>query len=427
MAGLLAVGLAGGAAWYVVAPVPPVVHMPEGSDPALMEAVSRARWAVRLHPWSDQAWGRTAMLLQAHALDADAIAYYAQAEHRNPAEPRWPYLHSALVAGADGPQAIELLRRAAQLCDTQPEARPMCLLRLGDVCLESGRLEEAQQAYAAVLGQRPDHPRAHLGLARLAVRRGEVAAALPHLRACADSPEVHKEAHLLLAEVHQRQGDARAAAQAAQAAEGLKDAPQADPWVDEVRALLVGRSGSLRRMVELQGQKRLDEARALEERTTLENYPDIGYLEVGKGRLRQRRWAEAEQVIRQSLRLNDNSATAHFLLGRSLFEQRRFGPAADSFRRATELDVKYAPAYREWGRCAAAVGHNAEAIRHLREALKYAPQDADAHRELAGVLAAEGDRAGAQRHRDYAAQLGAGAPGPAAPQPGQATQPRPGP
>jgi tetratricopeptide (TPR) repeat protein len=434
LGGLAVVALAVVGVWYAVdvwygAATLPAIHMPDGSDPELLAAVSRARWGIRLRPWSDQAWGHMAMLLQAHSLFDDAVTYYVQAERHNPAEPRWPYLQSAIVAGADGPQAIELLKRAAEVSGSQPEARQLCLLRLGDLCLENGRLEEAQAVYAELLKQRPDRGQAHLGLAKLAVRKGDPAAALSHLRACADSPEVRREAHQQLATVHQLRGDARAAWAAAREAEALKDVAQPDPWGDEVRSLLVGRAGALRRMAELQGQRRLDEALALEERTTVEKFPDIGYMEHGRALLRQRRWAEAEAAFRQSLQFNDKAPFVHYLLGRALFEQRRYAQAADSFKRVTELDGKYAAGYREWGRCAAARGHNAEGIRHLREALKFDPQDAQAHRDLAKLLAAEGDREGAQRHLDLAARLSTSPPGrtgPSEPQPGKVTQPRPG-
>jgi tetratricopeptide (TPR) repeat protein len=406
LAAALALGLVVGVVWYAAAPPIPPVHLPEGSDAALVEAVSRARWAIRRAPWSDRPRGHMAMLLQAHSLDAEAAVFYAQAERLNPQEPRWPYLHSGVVASADGPQAIELLRRAAELTRHQAVASDLPLVRLGDLCLDNARLGEAEEAYTRLLQRRPDHPRAHLGLARLAVRRGEPDRALPHLWACANSPEVRKEAHLVLAEVHQRQGDAQAAAQAAQKAAQLPaDAPTPDPWLEEVRVLLVGRTGLRRRMAELQGQGRLQEARKLEEHTTLEEYPDIGYLEVGRARLRKRQWAEAETVLRESLRLNPAELDGHYLLGRALFEQGRFAEAAECFRRATELDAKYGPAFREWGRCAAAVGDRAGAVRRLREALKYVPHDADAHRELGALLAAAGDREGAVHHLGQAVQL----------------------
>jgi tetratricopeptide (TPR) repeat protein len=402
---LLVVALAIAGVWWVATPAVPEVRLPEGADPALVEAVARGREAIRSRPRSDQPWGRLAMLLQAHSLDTEAAVFYARAEGCNPAEPRWPYLHAVVLEGTDGERAIELLRRAVELGGPRPEARQACLLRLGERCLEYGRLDEAREAYAAVLRQRPGHARAHLGLARLAVRGGEAAAALPHLQACADSPEVRKEARLVLAEVHQRRGDARAAAAAAAEAEKLPpDPPAVDPLLDEANAVLVGRAGAIQRLAELQEQGRLPEAQA-RERTTLENYPDIRYLEVGRTLLRQRRWAEAEGALRQSLRLNPAELDVYYLLGKALFEQRRFAEAAESFRHATEVDAKYGPAYREWGRCSAAMGHGSEAIRHLREAIKYVPHDADAHRELGVLLAGAGDRNGALHHLGQAVQL----------------------
>ena len=81
----------------------------------------------------------------------------------------------AQVASMDGrpAEALELLQRvqAAHL------ARPGLLLQTADLLLKLRRWDEAEQTYAKALGVDPDNPHAHVGMSRLALRRGNAAAA----------------------------------------------------------------------------------------------------------------------------------------------------------------------------------------------------------------------------------------------------------
>jgi tetratricopeptide (TPR) repeat protein len=397
--GLVALGV-----WYALSPPLPEVRLDGGADPELAAEVSRARWAIRRSPWSDEARGRAAMLLHVHKINAAAAAFYAQAEELNSAEPRWPYLHSFVVPD-DPPAALALLRRAVSLAGGRPRAPDAPVLRLADTYLEQELLAEAGEAYGKLLDGWADHPRAHLGLARIAVLRDQPREALAHLRVCLGSPTTRKAAHTLLAEVQRRLGDAEAAARAAgQAAEMPPDVPWPDPWLDEARNLLVGRNGRLYRLSELQQQNRLAEAQALGRKTT-EEYADLGQVMRGWQLIHDGKPAEAEAIIREALRLNPSSVDGHFHLGKALFAQKRYAEAAESFRRVTELEPAHGPGYREWGRCAAALGDRKAAIRRLRQALRYMPHDAETHRELGEQLDADGDREGALDHLGQAARL----------------------
>jgi tetratricopeptide (TPR) repeat protein len=375
-------GLVGFGVWYGLSPPIPEVRLVEGADPALAAEVSRATWAIRRSPWSDKARGRLAMLLHVHTLNPEAAVYYAQAEELNPSEPRWPYLHAFVVAD-DPPAELELLRRAAQLIAGRAGAPDAPLLKLADTCLEQEVLDEAVQDYRRLLADWPEHPRAHLGLARLAVLRDRSGEALAHLKSCLDAPTTRKAAHTVLAEVDQRQGKKEEAARAGrQAAELPRDAPWPDPWMEEARTLLVGRQGRLYRLAELQEQGRLSEAMALEKKTNFEEYPDIRCVITGRMRLDRGQLAEAEAALREAVGLNPESVPGHFYLGKALFEQKRYGDAAASFRRVTELEPAHGTAYWEWSRCALALGDRPEAVRLLRLAVRYMPQNAEARRTL---------------------------------------------
>lgn len=71
------------------------------------------------------------------------------------------------------PAAISGLRQVLALRPEDVDAR----LNLGLALLAEGRLEEADAAFAAVLRQAPDYIDAHIGRARVAQRRGDLAGA----------------------------------------------------------------------------------------------------------------------------------------------------------------------------------------------------------------------------------------------------------
>jgi tetratricopeptide (TPR) repeat protein len=405
LAAAAALTVAGFGIWYGASPPIPNVHLHDGTDPELIEAVSQARWAIRRSPWSDQPRGHMAMLLYVHRLNAEAAVFYTQAEHLNPAEPRWPYLHSFVVAD-DPPAALELLRRAARLSAERPGSPDAARLKLADVCLEQEQFDEAEREYRQLLAADPDHARAHLGLARLAVLRNQPEKALPHLKACASNPTTRKAAATLLAEVHQRRGDTGAAEQATREASKLppKDIPWFDPWLDEARTLHKGKAGRLYRLTELMEQGRTQEAAAWA-RKMIEDYPDMKYAEIARGRLNEGRWDEAEEAARQAVAASPEFPDGYFYLGRALLAKRRFAEAAENFRRVTELRPTNSLAYAEWGRCAAGLGDRAEAIRRLQLAVLYSPIEADAHRDLGALLEEAGDRDGALEHLRQAVQL----------------------
>jgi tetratricopeptide (TPR) repeat protein len=398
--GLVVVGV-----WYGTAPSIPAIRLPEEVDPAVADAVAQARRAIRWSPWSDKPRGDMGMLLGAHALAAEAAAFFRQAEELNPREPRWPYLH-AFVVRDDPPQMIESLRRAWNLARANPDAPDAPLLKLADTCLENDYLDEAAQAYEELLGRRADHPMAHLGLARLALVKGQPERALAHLQPCLNWPQSQRAAHVLLAEVQRRRGDHKAAAEAMQQAQKwTADTPWPDPWLEQTQTLVVGRFALVARRGRPEPPRRPADSGTSARQGPSEDMQGLYNLGTGKEYLSKGRVLEAEEALRASLQHDPSSADAHYYLGVALYQQRRLPEAITCLERATELDFAYAPAYREWGRCAAVLGNRAEATERLRKALQYMPQDSQAHRLLGELLGASGDQEGARDHLQRALRL----------------------
>ena len=185
-------------------PPPPAVEL-KGVDPAVVKAVEQARSRVEESPRSAEGWGKLGMVLLVHQFEPQAAACFEQAERLDPRDRRWPY-YQALEAllRSDLPAARVKLERAVALSDDQFDGPR---LTLADVLLGLEEFDEAQRQFSHLLGNNPQHTRAQLGLARIAVKQGNLRASLEALNLIQSSPFTRKAACELLAEVQQRLDD----------------------------------------------------------------------------------------------------------------------------------------------------------------------------------------------------------------------------
>jgi tetratricopeptide (TPR) repeat protein len=326
----------GGGLWLWLAgrEVPPAPPDPDLSevDPEAARLIAGARRRVEAEPRSASAWGRLGQALRAHDLGAEANDCFLRAERLAPREPRWPYLRGLTLVLTSPAEGIACLERAVSLCGAQPAAPR---LRLAEVLLEQGRLEEAEAHFGRALSQSPD-ARARLGLARLALARDDWDGALEHLAACQDDPHARKLAHTLRAEALFRRGQSDTAREEArQAEESPEGEPWPDPFVAEVERLQVGLRVRLARADALARQGREEEAITLLEETARLR-PDEAdvWLLLGQVHLRRKALEPAGLALAEAVRLRPNSVEGWFGLG--CVESLRGRPerAADCFRRA---------------------------------------------------------------------------------------------
>jgi tetratricopeptide (TPR) repeat protein len=386
--------------WYT-APAPPAMSFAD-VDPAVHEAIDTASREVWWRPRSPAAWGKLGQLLCAHGYRAESNVCFTHAERLDRNNPRWPYLQGVNLQLEDPENAIHYLQRAVALCDRVPDAPR---LTLAETCLQQKQLGEAEAHFRRVLERAPDNARAHLGLGRLAYERGDLRDGLAHLNRSASDRHTQKASCILRAQVYHRLGDSAAAGrERARAAELPEDRPWPDPFVEETRALIVGKQARLARLQTLVGQGRLEEAGPLASQLK-QDYPDVSWLVEGRQQTAKGNSTAAEQAFRKAIELAPDSIDAHFDLGTLLFKQGNYGAAAESFRRVTQLEPEYGPAYLALGRCCSKQGDQVGAIRAFRAALQYMPHDADTHRDLGDLLAQHGQVAEARVHLERALQL----------------------
>ena len=125
------------------------------------------------------------MILLGCQFQPEAAARFSRAERLADKDARWPFLRAVAVQRTDPETAIAELRRALKLGgDYAGVAR----LRLGDLLLEQGRLDEAKSEFEEALTANPDDARAHLGLARVENQRDNPKVSLANLERAAADP-----------------------------------------------------------------------------------------------------------------------------------------------------------------------------------------------------------------------------------------------
>ena len=374
-----------------------------GVDPAIRRALEAAQAAVERSRGSADAWGQLGKVLLAHDFHFPADACLAQAERLDPAKARWPYLRGVALLSADPPDpsaAIAKFQRAVELGGDHPDA---LRLRLAEALLGQDRLEEAEQQFGRVLELNPANARAHLGLARLAVRRGDAEKSRSHLERAMADPHKRKAARILWAEVQQRLGKEPSPDESREVARLPDDVSWPDPYMQEVSRVRTGMKANLRRAENLLKRNHPVEAIALLQNVVKE-YPDSYYawLILGRALTRQKNLKAAEHALETAFKLAPESPETQFYLGVVLHYQGNYRRAETLFRGAAEAKPNFAEAHYNLGHCLVEKGDRAGAVEAFRAALRCQADFGDAHTSLGLQLVEIGRYAEALAHAQLA-------------------------
>lgn len=165
-----------------------------------------------------------------HAAEAEACWRLLTAEE--PRNAHWAYYLADLRGQAsDAPAMEEWLKKTTMLA---PDYAP-AWLRLGDLLFKTGQLDEAQRAYRRRLAQIPADPYASLGLARIALQRGEGKRARELIEQLVATAPEFPPAHNLYAEMLAGAGDAAGAnRERMRGTETGRFREAEDPWLEEL-------------------------------------------------------------------------------------------------------------------------------------------------------------------------------------------------
>ncbi len=354
-------------------------------EPLAAEGIAKARELVVKNPRRAEAWGEFAMTLHAHDFFLHAQACYGHAERFDPTNPVWPYLRAdCWKAEGDARIAIEHLRRAALLSSTEPTPS----IRLAELLMETGQVEESATTFQDVLRTYPSNPRAHLGLARIALSRGNGRASLSHINNCLAVTGDIPPALLLLAETYQDLGEPEMAADANRRASMSK---QGQTWLDEYMLLVGARRqgivGASQRAIAHYNAGRHEEA-IQELAALLAKQPNSPKVLAGLGRMYVvcKQPANGLPHLRKAIELDPELLDAHFYLASGLMELQQHTEAVAEFRAVVARKPDYPDASHRLGQCLYLLRDRASAVEALLDAVRYAPNNVRAQKNLAIVL-----------------------------------------
>ena len=379
---------------------------------AVQAAVREAEAAALANPDATTvgAYGRACHAAQ---LAECARVAYGVAEALAPGDLSWTYLRALLLEERGDDTVVDALARVT----TGQPAHGHAWLRLGDAHFKRGHLDDAAAAYTRAeaapavaaftppgVTSRQTWPLgayASIGLARVALERGDSAAARTRLAALASAYPAFSPARGLLRQVDAREGSAAGSY-----------VPAADPVVDTLVASsrhsdlllkyagLATRAGDtawreflVRRAIEfnpddlnvlmamaelLQDTRRPAEALTfLARHETLAPGDHHGLVQQGRVLADLGRLAEAEAVLRRAVVVRD--AAAEFNLATVLDQQDRWDEARAHYQTALAINPFHTRAMNNLGAGLDRRGETAAALRLFERAIAIAPDAADLH------------------------------------------------
>ena len=387
--------------------------------PAVAAMIADADRAARRHPTSADAVGDLALAYHASDLAEMADRVYAIAESLSPGW-RWTY-YRGLLHEEHGRQP-EALAAYSRVTAADP-SHGLAWFHIAEIAFKDGRLDAAEQAYTRAQDAPAVAPfsvsgvthqgvpltvYAALGLARIAIERGQSGQARSRLEPIVRAQPRFGPARALLGQIQGTENGPKASPGPSR---GLRAyVPPADPWLDAVvarsrqsdlllkHAALAARGGDqpwreflVRRALEsnrealdvllemaatLQASGRHDQA--LEYLKRCEQVaPDDHHVlvEEGKTLADLGRLDEAERVLRRAVRVPD--AAAEYNLGTVLDHLGREDEARNHYEQALAIDPFHARAMNNLGVLRDKHGDTAGATALFTRALQVDPEDAE--------------------------------------------------
>ncbi|HWA85006.1 MAG TPA: tetratricopeptide repeat protein [Opitutus sp.] len=360
----------------------------------LAEKIAAAQALTRSRARALEGVADLGRIYHANGYLANAEACWRFLHAEQPENARWPYYLSDLrrTAGDDQTQAA-LLAETVRLAPDYAAA----WLRLADLEFKTGQPDAAESHYQRRLALRPRDPYARLGLARLALQRGNRGDARELIEQIVRDTPDFSTAHNLYAEMLAADGQAAAAFhQRNLGREAGRYREADDPWIEELHAWCYDpKRLTLLATMAFQMQ-RGDRGVAFLQRA-IELAPDdpASYLQLGSLYLQLGQAAKAQPVFEQGLQRPGHGDTRIMLaadLAESLRLQKHPGDALQVVRRALSGSPHAYELHNELGAVLLDLGRVDESVQAYRDAVAIAPNDADSNFNLGSGLLALGHR-----------------------------------
>jgi tetratricopeptide (TPR) repeat protein len=321
------------------------------------------------------------MVLRAHDYGSESVQAFQVAEQLDKKDPRWLYLQGLTLVLAKPDEGLACLERAAPLVPLGQTEPP---LRLADLYVERGRLDDAEKLAKDVLDRSPNNAHALVLNARIAAERNEWEQVLQLTSAPRDHPNCRKQVARLRHQAYMGLGKKAEAQTEWQRAETLPPDPAwEDDYVREVERLRVGSSSRTGEIAALINAGRLPDAIAVLDELT-SKYPKAIQLkkQLAELLIANGESARAIPICRDMIARDARSVDGWLFLGMAQLNTRDFAGASNSFRKVVEFKPDHGLAYLNLGIAYEKLGKRAEAIKAMTEAVRCRPDHEDAARLL---------------------------------------------
>jgi tetratricopeptide (TPR) repeat protein len=351
-----------------------------------------------------RAYGELGMVYQAQDLTTPAEVAYMNAHRLDPHDKRWPYLLAHLCA--DQGRVSEATTYFEIVRDIDPAYVP-AEIYLGQMYLLNGDLDKARSIFEKAKGDKEGKAAALAGLGKVALTAGhyqEAAVLLEEALRISPSASRLRQA---LAMAYRGLGDpARARANLAQFAVDGQEPGVPDPIVDAMSDKLVVSHVLLRRGQRFGKEGRFDlseaafRAAVASDPTNAEALANLGISLANLGRTE-----EAQKNLIESLRIDGDSAVAHFSLGVIYDRQGDDAAAIAQYRSAIERDPNNIQATVYLADAIMRTGSSLDAARWYRQALSKEPRSTRIALSLAFALIKAADHVEARKVLETALSL----------------------
>jgi tetratricopeptide (TPR) repeat protein len=368
--------------------------------PEVRDQVQQAYVAARERPQDAAASGRLGMLLDLYNRPEEASVCYERAHQLDTRSFQWLYYLGSLQAKqGKHSEAARTLRSALRLNTDYLAAR----LKLAESLFNAGELETSHGVYSEIVQESPDAAEAYFGLGRIAVARGDPAAARESFHKACELFPAYGAAHYALAQVDRKLGRSEEAQQelALHARNKTVVPPVDDPLRDEMRKLDKAAAAHLERGVQLEQVGRLEDAIA-ETEDALRLDPGLVKAHINLLILYGRvgNLEKAEEHYQAAVQLNPTQfPDAYYDYGVLMMKESKLEQAEKSFRAALEIDPSYADAHNNLGYLLERQGKVGEAAAEYKKAVEGKPDFRQAHFNLGRVLVTQ------QRYQEGIEQL----------------------
>ena len=374
-------------------PDPPGVRQ---AEPVFAEELTS--WLARAaEERSAEAYGRVGMISEGVEAHRAAEEYFRLATGADPHDHRWPYYLGCLcqVTGRDG-EAREHLERARAL---RP-GYPVTWARLGQLELEAGRLGSAEARFREYSRLQPDDWLGDVGLARIALQRGQPEEALVQLeKARKRGGEDDFQVCHQLGRVHAALGNRETATAWFERA---RDLPQGgwyrmrDPLDRELHSAVASVANLHSRFERMSGSGEYAQLAALAEEILRRRSRDVTMTANLASLYRQLgRIQDADAALDRAFRMGGNALRLHCLRSEIRLAQSDFEAALAAADRALALDGESARAHGLRARSLLMLGRAPEAIGSMRRSIALQGDDLGNHLVLGEILLQLGDLDGA--------------------------------